>query len=77
MDQAPHSDCAGALLDALSYELLSGRLSPEIVGVIRDHVRECAGCRRSMKGFIDLLEEETPERRTGSLAPSAMSRRVH
>ena len=74
MGHSPLSDCVGALLDALCYELVGGRLSAEIVCVLQDHLRECASCRRSMRGYIDLLKHDTPTPRQGGpillLSPS-------
>lgn len=51
------SDCTELLIDLVCYELQGHRLSPEMAGLLDEHLEECPSCRRKVQGFYELLEE--------------------
>jgi hypothetical protein len=52
-------DCTEVLLDLICYEVLNDRLSPEMEGILADHLAECAYCRTRFLSFRRLIGERT------------------
>ena len=57
MEHNRDSECLDVWLDLVCYEILSRRLSPEMKEILKDHLRNCASCRRKVLGFRQILGE--------------------
>ena len=49
------SECLKVLLDLICYEMHVGRLSPEMKGILEDHVAKCPSCRKDIHDFTQIL----------------------
>jgi hypothetical protein len=65
MDPHGEHDCTDLLLDLVCYEVLSGRLSPEMENILNHHLECCPACRRKALGFQQILWGDTIQRNFG------------
>ena len=49
-----HGGCIGLLLDMICYEIHGERLSPEMEGLLEDHLNSCAECRLKVYQFQEV-----------------------
>ena len=57
MSNIEQIDCIESLLDILSYEKETGRLSCEMEGILETHLASCPGCRARADDFLGVLNK--------------------
>ena len=57
--------CELLLLDVICYELLNGRLSPEMEYLFEKHLEDCPDCKKKVAAFRDVLKEDGTVRNFG------------
>jgi anti-sigma factor RsiW len=65
MDLQREPDCTDLLLDLVCYEILSGRLSPEMEDILHHHLNRCPACRRKALSFHQILRGDLTQRNFG------------
>jgi hypothetical protein len=56
-------DCVSKLMDILSYEVCTGRMSPEMWDILEKHLGTCPCCQQRFTSFLEILEDcEAPTR---------------
>lgn len=53
------------LLDVIYYELLCGRLSPEMEYLFEKHLEDCPDCKKKIAAFRGVLKEDGTVRNFG------------